>query len=183
MPFLIKINLNNPTQDEDLLNYELHANGKLLTQGKVLLSKTSKEQLIYVYPESPPIGEKITLLLKAESRQGQYKKIMSLPSYPPQVWSSFVSFASFSTSMMSSTMSITSVGFYDNSFGDNSKLNVGLIFSFVLIVMLVFLELTEPIPTKGLKIMGLRIRLSKLSAILFIIFAGMVFTKVIMIIR
>jgi hypothetical protein len=181
MPFLIKINLQNPSQDEDLLIYELYANGKLLTHGTALLSKTSREQLVYVYPESPPIGEKITLQLKAKSRQGEQEKIMSLPAYPPQIWSSFVSFASFSTSMMSSTMSITSVSFYDQSFGDNSTLNLGLTFSLILISMLIFLELTEPLVNKSFRIKGMRIRFSKLSTILFIVFMGMVLTKIVMI--
>jgi hypothetical protein len=65
---------------------------------------------------------------------------------------------------------------------DSSALNVGLMFSLVLIVLLVFLELTEPIHRKCFKVIGLRLRFSKLSAILFIVFIGMVFTKVVMII-
>jgi hypothetical protein len=181
MPFLIKVDLNNPSNKDDMLIYELFANGNLLTEGTALLSKNSKERLIYVYPESPSIGERITLQLKAKSRQGSYEKIISLPAYPPQVWSSFVSIASFSTSMMSSTMSMTSTSFYDNSFGNNNSLNLGLTFSLVLIGMLIFLELTEPLVNKSFRIKGMRIRFSKLSAILFIVFIGMVLTKIVMI--
>lgn len=84
--------------------------------------------------------------------------------------------------MMSSTTSITSLGYYDGFFLDNNKLNGGLMFSMVLIFLLVFLELTEPVEDKGFRIMGLRIRFSRLSAILFIVFGGMVFTKVMMIV-
>lgn len=185
MPLLITINLNNPTQNEDEISYELYGNGKLLIHGSLLLPKISSEQLIYVYPESPKEGERVTFLLKTKSAKGDYLKTISLPAYPPQVWSSFVSFASFSTSLMGSSMgtSITSWGFYDSTFVESSKFNVGLTFSIVLIIMLVFLELTDPLDEKGFRILGLRLRFSRFSIILFAVFIGMVLTRIVMIIR
>ncbi len=171
------------------MNYKFYANGDLLMDGKALLSPSSTRQYTYVYPNSPRLGERITFLVKTESEKGSYDKTLSMPVVPPQVLSSFVSFASFSTSLISPSMSssmstsITSGNFYSGAFTDNNNLNVGLIFSIVLILLLIYLELTEHLKDKTLTIIGgMRIRFSRLSAILFIIFIGMVLTKVAMII-
>jgi hypothetical protein len=99
-----------------------------------------------------------------------------------------VSFAAFSTSVMStsaiSSMSMSSMAYYDQSFGTNRALNAGLIISIVLIILLIYIELSEPLlAEKEMRIIGnLRIRFSRLSSILFIIFVGMVFTKIAVII-
>lgn len=182
-PFIVKFNLNNPTQHEDLVDYKLHANSELLTEGSELLERTSARQFIYVYPESPKIGERITFSVKTKSDQGAFEKTLSIPAYPPQIWSSFVSFSSFSTSVLSSSKnpSLTSLAAYESKFVDGNRISLGLIFSLVLITLLIFLELTEPMGTRGFMIAGLRIRVGRLSAILFIVFVGMVLTKVVLV--
>ena len=184
VPILITLNLNNPLPIDDLVHYELYANGMLLTRGSAGLNPSSTELVKYLYTDTPTLGEKITFLVRTRSMQGSFEKSLSIPAYPPQIWSSFVSFASFSTSM-SSTMgvSITSMYFYDSSFMKAEGINVGLVFSLTLIFLLVFLELTEPIHKKGLKVAFLRIRFSRLSAVLFIVFVGMVLTKIVLILR
>jgi hypothetical protein len=187
MPLLVTFNLNNPSLMVENVDYELYANGALLTKGTTLLPMASTKQFSYVHHESPGLGERINFHLKTKTRSGFYEKTLSVPAYPPQVWSSFVSFATFSTSIMSSSMSssmgtsISSMQFYNTSFMNDTTLNIGLIFSMVLIVLLVFLELTEPLELKGFKIASLRVRFSRLSVILFTVFVGMVFTKVVMI--
>lgn len=186
LPLLISFDLNNPSLKENTMSYEFYANGRLLMQGKAQLSPLSSIKYNYVYPDAPRIGERVTFLVKSESGQGSFEKALSMPAYPPQVLSSFVSFASFSTSIMSSsmgsTMGINSEYYYSNTF-TQSSLNVGLIFSIVLILLLIYLELTEPLVEKRFRIIGgLRIRFGWLSAILFVIFMGMVLTKVAMII-
>ncbi|MCZ7397528.1 MAG: hypothetical protein O8C59_03340 [Candidatus Methanoperedens sp.] len=188
-PILITFNLNNPSMKENLINYEFYANGDLLLKGKELISPYSSRQNTYLYPKSPKLGDKITFLVKTESEQGSFDKTLSTPPYPPQILSSFVSFASFSTSLISSSMSssmtssITSQQYYNGAFTNNNDLNVGLIVSIVLILLLIYLELTEHLKERTFTTVGgMRIRFSRLSAILFIIFIGMVFTKVAMII-
>ncbi len=57
-----------------------------------------------------------------------------------------------------------------------------IFFCLILIVLLVFLELSEPVEKKGFTIKGLRVRFSRLLIILFVVFLAMVFTKVVMII-
>jgi hypothetical protein len=192
-PILVTFYLNNPSILQNRVSYEFYANGQLLLSGSTIIPPASNKKFVYLYPEAPALGERVTFIVKTDSDQGDFEKVISMPAYPPQVWSSFVSFASFSTSLMGTSSmgasmgssmgsSLTSVTYYDRTFVNSTGLNVGLTFSMVLIILLVFLELTEPIEGKGFKILGLRIRFSKLSAVLFTVFMGMVFTKVVMII-
>jgi hypothetical protein len=80
--------------------------------------------------------------------------------------------------------SMTTMAYYDQSFVSGSALNIGVIFSIVLIALLIYLELTEPsLQNKSFKVLGnLRIRFARLTGILFIIFVGMVFTQIALII-
>jgi hypothetical protein len=192
VPIVVRLSLNNPLQQNDLMDYALYGNDKLLSHGSTLLPPESTKQVVYVYPESPKQGERITFHVKTRSDLGNHEKTVNMPSYPPQVWSGFVSFAGFSVSLMGGSIGllgesqgflIPTIEFYSSNFIEDDNLNVGLIFSLVLIVLLVFLELSEPIETKGFRIMGLRIRFSKISLILFIAFTGMVVTKIVMILR
>jgi len=182
-PVLVTFNLNNPSLVENMVNYEFYANGNLLLEGKELLSPLSTEKYSYIYPTGPEFGEKITFLVKTNSQDGSYDKAINIPAVSPQIMSSFVSFATYSTSVMGSSMSTSEASqkFYSGSFEDNNKLNVGLILSIVLIFLLIYLELTEHLKDKTFTtIGGLRIRFSRLSAILFVIFIGMVSTRVAM---
>ena len=75
--------------------------------------------------------------------------------------------------------------YFNNVFGTTSNgLNTGIIIALILSALLIFLELSQTaVADKGVTILGhYRISLGNLSAILFIIFLGMVFTRVIMII-
>ena len=123
--------------------------------------------------------------MKVTSNGKTYEEVVTAPPYHPYVWSSFVSFAAFSTTMTTTTttMSITSLAYYDTSFGVKKVINVGAIFAIVLVAVLLHVEVTEPFHNNMLNILGrIRRRFSKLSAILFIIFITMIFSNVIMII-
>jgi hypothetical protein len=88
--------------------------------------------------------------------------------------------AAFSTSVMSS---LVSMQYFDDAFGATSSINAGIIISIVLIILLIFLELTQTLTTGGrVTVLGrYRFGFANISAILFIIFIGMVFTKIVMI--
>ena len=111
---------------------------------------------------------------------GSCERVVSLPSYPPQIWSSFVSFASFSTSVMCFMGSMT---YYQSSFGSGIGFNVGLLCAIVLIGLLIFLELTQLLLRgKTVTILGrLRLRFNTVTWILFIIFMRIVYTTLAMI--
>jgi hypothetical protein len=189
-PILVTFSLKNTEISPLPYAYELFANGEKALEGKVRLSGLSSKSFSYVYPEPVKLGEQVTFMLRAKNPLETYEKVLSVPAYHPHVWTSFVSFASFSTSMAgvvttttTTTSTITSMAYYDNAFGNSSALNVGVIFSIVLIAVLIHVEVTEPY-TNALHVFGrLRKRFNKLSAILFTIFIAMVFTQITMIIN
>jgi len=180
-PLLVTFNLNNPSVQDTSADYQLYANGDLVMQGATELSPLSSKKYQYTYENPLEMGEQVTFVVRSTVDGSEHEEYVSLPANPPQVWSSFVSFATFSTSVMSY---MTTMAYYDQAFGDSSVLNVSVIFSIVLIGLLIYLELTEPsLSEKSFKFIGnLRIRFSRLSGVLFVIFVGMVFTQIALII-
>ena len=79
---------------------------------------------------------------------------------------------------------MTSMSYYRSTFGSEMGFNVGLLSSIVLIALLIFLELTQPaIASRTVAVLGrLRIRFSTVTWILLIIFMGIIYTKVVMMI-
>ena len=180
-PIIVTFKLKNPSPQTSTIEYQFYANGELLRTGVATIAPLCSKEYQYVYKNPLQIGEQVNFVVKAASGQDRWEKIVSMPAYPPQIWSSFVSFASFSTSVMTS---MTTMTYYQSSFGTQDGWNIGLILSLVLIALLVFLELTwTRMRRKTLTIVGsLRTRFGSLSLLLFIIFMGMVFTKIVLII-
>jgi len=180
-PILATFKLNNPASQTQLISYQFYANGELIKEGATTISPGSSKVYQYAYKNPLELGEQVNFMVKTVSPQGSFDKVVSLPAYPPQIWSSFVSFASFSTSVMSSMSTMT---YYQSSFGSDTGFNVGLVSAIVLIALLIFLELTQPLLRgKTVAVLRrLRLRFSTVTWILFIIFMGIVYTKVVMII-
>ena len=120
----------------------------------------------------------MNFVVKTSSPYGERENLVSVPSYPPQIMSSFVSFAAFSTSVMGV---MTTMVYYEGTFGIQSAFNVGLICAIVLIAFLVFMELTQPaIQKRNYLVIGrLRIRLTTMTIVLLLIFVGMIATRVV----
>ena len=78
---------------------------------------------------------------------------------------------------------MSSMSYYQISFGSEMGFNVGILVTVVLMVLLIFLELTQPLlQERTIAILGrLRLRFNTVTWILFIIFMGVVYTKVVMI--
>jgi len=179
-PIVTTFNLSNSTGEPSTTNYQLYVNGKLVESGSIAIAPQTSSKHQYAYANPLERGEQVNFVLKASSDSGDFIKAVSLPAYPPQLMSSFVSFAAFSTSVMSSMISAE---YFVNTFGTTRGLNTGIIISIILIALLIFLELTQAITTdKGITILGrYRVGLGNMTTILFIIFVGMIFTKVVMI--
>ena len=179
-PIVATFKLNNPSSQAIETEYQFYANGEFLKGGTTTIAPASGKTYKYAYENHLELGEQVNFVVKTKSTQGSYEKMVSLPSYPPQVWSSFVSFASFSTSVMSSFSSMT---YYQINYGGEMGLNIGLIVAIVLIGLLIFFELTKPsLGGKTVATLGrLRMRFSTVIWILLIIFLSMVYTKVVMI--
>ena len=178
-PIIATFKLNNPSSTPLVTRYQFYVSGRLLKNGTTTIAPVSYESHRYAYANPLQMGEQLNFVVRTESRLGNYEKVVSSPSYPPQVWSSFVSFGSFSTSVMSSLSTMT---YYRSTFDSDMRLNVGVMASIVLIALLVFMELTQPvIAGRAVARLGrLRIRLETITWILLIIFMGIVYTKVMM---
>ncbi len=179
-PVMAIFKLNNQSSDAPVTSYQFYANGELLKEGTTTIAPGFGKTYKYVCENPLLLGEQLTFVVRSQSEGGDYEKSVSSPLYPPQVWSSFVSFASFSTSVMSSMSTMT---YYQSSFGSDVGLNAGLLYTVVLIVLLIFLELTQPLVLeKSIATLGrLRLRFNTVIWILFVIFMGIVYTKVVMI--
>ena len=178
-PIIAIFKLNNPTSQLMSTKYQFYANGELVKEGTATIPAGSSKLYKYAYKNPLELGEQVKFVVKTQSERGNYERVVSSPPYPPQVWSSFVSFASFSTSVMSSMSTMT---YYQSTFGNNLGLNIGIVAATVLIGFLIFLELTKPsLQQKTVATLGrLRLRFNTVTWILFIIFMGMVYTKVVM---
>ena len=182
-PIVATFKLNNPSSELLVTSYQFYANGEFLKEGVTTLAPSSGKTYQYAYENPLPMGERLNFVVRTQSELGSYERVISSPAYPPQIWSSFVSFASFSTSVMSSMSTMT---YYQSAFGSNTVLNIGLVASIVLIVLLIFAELVRPTtrwPMSALSKLGiLRIRLSTVTWILLIIFMGIFYTRIAMLI-
>jgi hypothetical protein len=182
-PIVITFKLNNPSSEPLVTKYQLYANGKLLEEGNTSIAPDASKTYHYAYNNLLSIGEQLTFALITRSNKGSCDKVVSLPAYPPQILSSFVNFASFSTSVMTS---MSTMAYYRNTFGTNMGFNIGIITSAVLIALLFFLELPFTRNEIQGKLVGvrstLRIRLSSVTWILVIIFMAMTYTTVMLII-
>jgi len=180
-PVIATVKLNNPSSQATTISYQLYTNGELTREGIATLPPASSKVYQYAYKNPLRLGEQLNFAVKTISSQGNYEQVVSLPSYPPQVWSSFVSFASFSTSIMSSMSSMT---YYQSTFGSQVSFNLGLLFTLVLATLLIFLELSQPLlQQRTVTVLGrLQLRFSTVTWILFIIFLGIFYTSVMMII-
>jgi len=179
-PIVATFNISNSTNEPSTTSYQLYVNGKLVESGSIAVAPQARSKHQYAYANPLERGEQVNFVLKTSSDSGSFVKMVSLPAYPPQLMSSFVSFAAFSTSVMTSMISVE---YFTNTFGTTSGINTGIIISIILIALLIFLELTQTrTANKGITILGhYRLGLGNMVTILFIIFVGMIFTKVVMI--
>ena len=179
-PIVATFNLSNPTDEPTTTGYQLFINGKLAESGSTIIAPHTGSRHQYAYTNSLQRGEQVNFVLKTDSESGSSVRAISLPAYPPQLMSSFVSFAAFSTSVMSAMLSME---YFTSSFGSTGMLNTGVIVSIILIALLIFLELSQTIIlNRGITILGhYRVSLGSMATILFIIFVGMIFTRVILV--
>ncbi len=179
-PVVATFKIANPTDAPLTTHYQLYINGRLVENGTTTVASQASTKYQYAYRNSLARGEQANFLLKTSSSEGNYDKIVSLPAYPSQLMSSFVSFAAFSTSVMSAMLSME---YFNTTFGTTSQINTGVIVVLILIALLIFLELTQSIAVDrvGAIISKYRAGFSVLTTILFVIFLGMLFTKVVLI--
>jgi uncharacterized membrane protein len=189
-PVTASYTLNNPGVTGLVTHYQFYVDGKLLREGLTTIPPLSGKTYQYNFPCPVNLGDRVNFNVVASSALGNYNKSASLPPFPPQIASSFISFASFSTTVMSS---MTTTAYYNGNFSSTLGMNTGLIISICLVVLLICLELAgaslEYRTSTGSHPSGLLLMLQKfhyrfstLSWILLIIFIGILYTKVVMMI-
>ncbi len=194
-PVAVAFIIKNFGSSETAYTYMLYANGVKVFQGTTSIAPYSSKRSGYLYKNPLALGEQVNFFLEVKSPKGTFIKTISSPAYPPQVWTSFVSFATFSSAMASSTMAsstavasstttttIATMAYYTDYFGAKEAVNVGVIFSIVLIVLLIHIEVTEPFSGLESFTGRVRVRFNRLNVVLFIIFISMVFTQIALII-
>ena len=180
-PVIVIFRINNPSHEVITATYMFFANGELIKEGKATIIPGFSKTYKYVYENRLPPGEQINFVVRTKTKLGNFQQIISTPPYPPQIWSSFISFASFSTTVMSF---MATMSYYESAFGASPGFNIGLIMTGVLATLLIFLELSQPLlENKSVAVLGrLRLRFNTMTWILLIIFMGIVYTKVVIII-
>jgi hypothetical protein len=187
-PVLVSYALNNPGATDLVTHYQFYVDGNLLREGLTTIPPLSSKTYQYNFASPVKLGDKINFDVVTSSALGNYDKEASLPPFPPQIASSFISFASFSTTVMSS---MVTTAYYNGNFTSTLGLNTGLVISVCLIFLLICLELAgvsleHRISTSGplsgglLMLQKFKYRFSTLSGILLIIFIGIVYTKIVM---
>ena len=180
-PVFATVKLNNPSSEPLATSFQFYANGVLFSEGKTTIAPNSSLMIQDVYENTLPVGEQVIFLVATQSPKGNYERVVSTPPYPPQVWTSFISFASFSSSVISSVSFMGTMVYYQGSF-IGAVFNIGTFICLVLIAFLIFLELSgTQIQGKSLALGQLRFRLMTLTWILLIIFVAMVYTRVVLI--
>jgi hypothetical protein len=180
-PIIATFKLNNPTSDATTVGYTFYANEELMLSGASTIAPHSSKKYQYVYKNPLKLGqERVDFVVRAETDGRLCEKIVSHSSHTPQMISSFVSFASVSTSSVG--IMASSAG-YESSFGSGEGRNAGIVISMFLIMLLIFFELSEPLMAERIHVVlgGLRVRFSMLTSILFIIFMSIVYTKIVMV--
>jgi hypothetical protein len=180
-PMLVTFTLTNPSPQPLKTGYEFFANGRLIAAGDNLVPEFSATTHQYLYPDSPDVGEQVNFVVRSRSALGDSEEAISLPSYPSQVLLSMVSISSIATSAAGLTNSIS---YYRSTVGDMSRIKLSSVLALVLVILLVFAELVQPLQSNRLNatIGRLRVKFSSITWILFIIFMGILYTNITLII-
>ncbi|MBC7129990.1 hypothetical protein H5T51_02065 [Candidatus Bathyarchaeota archaeon] len=190
-PFTLMIILNNPNHNPQRYLINLYVNGEQLSSAEARLDPETTRYFTYTRA-SPKIGEAIRIYAEAINLETGEKHTshLNIPQNPPELWMSFLAFSSFTTTLTStSTTTLTTLTYYLNTMGITQEanaqqpINPGIAVSITLILLLIFIELTDPAYGKiERRILALRERYGTLSASLLLIFTGIVLTKVVTII-
>jgi hypothetical protein len=181
-PTTITYSIRNPTSSERSYTYSFYIDGKLTSQGATIVPPRTIKQYSYAKPAADVWGTTTTAYIKTEdTATGQiFDASARMPPYPPEIWSSFSSFATFSSTMLSST---TTIVYYEAVIGSQMGIQLGLTISLTLIGLLIFMELSDPSYGKiGTRLAAMRKPYGILSVSLLLVFGALVLTRVFLII-
>ncbi len=194
-PFTITASVRNTDYEPRTYRVSIFVDGQQVLATESRLDASTTQSFTYTRA-SPELGSAVRIYAEALNQETgvKFSDIILVPQSPPEVWLSFAAFSSFATSLTSSSSSAMSSSFtiryYQNTMNISapegsflSPINVGLVISIVLIVLLIFIEITDPSYGKlGRRVKQLRSKYGLLAGSLLMIFLGMVLTRIVMII-
>lgn len=203
-PFVVRTLVNNVADEPRRYHVTLFVDGEEVMSSESLFEPHSTQSSTLTLP-APKLGTAVRFYAEAVDLEtgARFSEAIMVPQSPPEAWMSFASFSSLTTmllssssssSLMSSSSSSSSMSssftlsYYQSTIGLARApikwgINVGLMVSVILILLLVFIELTNPqFGNLGRRLSGLRDRYSLLTANLLLIFVGLVITRIVMII-
>ena len=184
-PIATMFTIRNLHPNEEAYNFWFYIDGVQIMTGTTVISAGASKQFKYVTTWPGVVGKSMKAYVRVQSINSHtlYEAQVQIPPYPPEIWSSFSSFATFSSTVMGY---MTTMSYYMTTTGQAglySGVNLGLTFSLTLIGLLIFLELSDPTYGKiGTRILSFRRRYGLLTGTLLIIFVSMVLTRVVLII-
>ncbi|MEM4521496.1 MAG: hypothetical protein QXF23_07225 [Candidatus Bathyarchaeia archaeon] len=192
-PVVITITLNNIYLQPQKFHLRLYVNSEQVAAISAQLEPRGTQLITYTCPP-PKIGQALRIYVEAINLDNgeMHGEYLNIPQAPPELLMGFSAFSSFASSLTSttSTTSMATITYYLNTMGLTTQeatvqpaINTGVILSITLILLLIFIELTDPAYGKmGRRISALRGRYAALSTTLLLIFSGIVLTKIVMII-
>ena len=204
-PFVVRAQVRNEAGEPRRIRVTLFVDGSEAMVSESLLEPFTTQSSTLTLP-APELGTAMRFYAEAVDLETgeRFSEALMVPQSPPEAWMSFASFSSLTTmllssssssSLMSSSSSSSSsmsssftISYYQSTIGlarapAKWRINVGLAVSIILLVLLIFIELTNPrFGTLGRRLSGLRARYSLLTVNLLLIFAGLVITRIVMII-
>jgi len=184
LPTLLHLALRNLSRSEEDYAFRIYVNGEVVVEGKMFIPARSSRDIRYIAPADIPVGQSLKIYAQAQTVGGsvRYEKHLEIPPCPPEIWSSFSSFASFSTSLLGYVTSFSYYMSFAAQANTLGNLNAGAIVTVALLGVLVFLQVSDPSwRSLGIRTLSLRTRYGWLAVVLLAIFACMVFTRVILI--
>jgi len=196
-PFVVTATVNNMADKPHRYSVRMFADAEQVFASESRLDASSTQSFTYTRA-SPKRGTAVKIYAEALNLEtgARYSDVILIPPSPPELWMSLAAFSTFAMSLSSYSSAMTSmftITYYLTTMGVSSTtrqpasilstINVGFTVSITLIGLLIFLQITDPSYT------GLESRLTRarskyglLAASLLLIFFGMFFTRVMMII-
>lgn len=175
-PIFTKIAVSNLRPDPRRFSVTVYSDGVKLTEWRTEIKGTA--EFMFITQADDLLGQSKRFYIEAVNLDDdqRHEAYLMIPPFPPETLSSFVSFASFSTTLMTTMQSFA---YYQGVVMPQGGLNVGLAASMTLISLLIFQELSDPSYGRvGRRLLELRRRYGTYVVVLLIIFFCMVFTRI-----
>lgn len=193
-PVQITAVVTNTQSSPHWMNASIYMDGRMVLASSLFLLPGESQTLTYT-TGAPPQGESLRASAFVEGAGAGSSTYLLVPASAPEAWMSFMAFSTFAISLVSSTtttlMSTFTLTYYSNTMNlaasgpaSAGPYEVGIFLSVLLIGLLVFVELTDKAYGKvSPRLTALRGRYGLLAANLLLVFAGIVVTKVILLIH